>query len=133
MIRHSSACSRAHSIGSLHGLSPLYRINAIPNRAIGLPSLANRPLNRPGTPGDYTLNRPGMSVTRAAALIGSARGTLSRIVNERAGISPEMAIRLEKLGWGEADGWMRLQMNYDLVQVRTREDEIVVGAARTVA
>lgn len=79
------------------------------------------------------LEASGMSITRAAALIGIARGTLSRIVNERAGISPEIAIRLEKLGWGEADGWMRLQMNYDLAQVRTREAEIVVGAARTVA
>lgn len=95
------------------------------------------PMKFPPHPGRHVrvncLEASGMSITRAAALIGIARGTLSRIVNERAGISPEIAIRLEKLGWGEADGWMRLQMNYDLAQVRTREAEIVVGAARTVA
>jgi len=40
-----------------------------------------------------------------------------------------MAIRLEKLGWGDADSWMRLQMNYDLAQVRARQDEITVNVA----
>jgi plasmid maintenance system antidote protein VapI len=37
-------------------------------------------------------------------------------------ISPEMAVRFEKMGWGTADGWMRLQMNYDLSQVRQKAD-----------
>ena len=55
------------------------------------------------------------------------RNTLSNLVNEKAGISPEMAIRFEKMGWGEADSWLRLQMNYDLALIRAREDEIVVN------
>ena len=91
------------------------------------------PMKYPPHPGRHVrvncLEASGINVTEAAALIGIARGTLSRIVNERAGISPEMAIRLEKIGWGEADGWMRLQMDYDLARVRARADEIVVGAA----
>ena len=40
--------------------------------------------------------------------------------------SPEMALRLEKMGWSKADHWLRLQMNYDLAQVRERSDEIQV-------
>ena len=69
-----------------------------------------------------------MNVSSAASLLGIARGTLSRILNGRAGISPKMAIRLEKMGWGEADGWMRLQMNYDLAQARARADKITGGS-----
>ena len=37
-----------------------------------------------------------------------------------------MAIRLEKMGWGTADGWLRLQMNYDLSQVRQKADTFAV-------
>jgi len=67
-----------------------------------------------------------LSVTSAAKALGVARHTLNRLVNEHAGISPEMAIRLEKMGWGTADGWMRLQMNYDLSQARKKEKSITV-------
>lgn len=52
-----------------------------------------------------------------------ARHTLSRILNGQAGISPEMAIRLEKAGWSNADHWMRVQAAYDLARLgptRTR-------------
>lgn len=37
-----------------------------------------------------------------------------------------MAIRLEKMGWGTADGWLQLQMNYDLSQARRNADNITV-------
>jgi plasmid maintenance system antidote protein VapI len=37
-----------------------------------------------------------------------------------------MAVRLEKMGWGSADGWMRLQMNYDLIQVRRYANKLKV-------
>jgi len=43
-----------------------------------------------------------------------------------AGISPDMAIRLEKAGWSNADFWVRLQAAYDLAQARQREGEINV-------
>jgi plasmid maintenance system antidote protein VapI len=38
-----------------------------------------------------------------------------------------MALRFEKMGWGTADGWLTLQMNYDLAQVRERAGEITVA------
>ena len=51
---------------------------------------------------------------------------LSRVLNGAAGISPDMAIRLEKAGWSNADTWMRLQAHYELAQARQRADEIDV-------
>ena len=68
----------------------------------------------------------GLSVTDAARMLGVARHTLSRLLNGHAGISAEMAIRLEKAGWSNADFWMRLQAAYDLAQARKREDRIRV-------
>ena len=68
----------------------------------------------------------GMSVTDAARVLGVARHTLSRVLNGHAAVSPEMAIRLEKVGWSNAEFWLRRQTTYDLVQVRKREDEIKV-------
>ncbi len=67
-----------------------------------------------------------LTVTAAAKALGVTRQTLNNLVNERSGISPEMAVRLEKMGWGTAEGWLRLQMNYDLAEVRRREKEITV-------
>jgi len=51
---------------------------------------------------------------------------LNNLLNEKSEISPEMSVRLEKMGWGTADGWLRLQMNYDLNLVRKRSDAILV-------
>lgn len=48
------------------------------------------------------------------------------MLNEKAGISPEMALRLELMGWGTAEGWLKLQANYDLAQVRQRADTLTV-------
>jgi len=56
----------------------------------------------------------GLSVTRAAAALGVSRKTLSAILNERAGISPEMAIRLSKAFDTTAESWLNQQMQYDL-------------------
>ena len=55
-----------------------------------------------------------------------ARHTLSRVLNGHAAISAEMAIRLEKAGWSNAEFWLRRQTTYDLVRVRKREDRINV-------
>jgi addiction module HigA family antidote len=65
-------------------------------------------------------------VTDGATVLGVARHTLSRVINGQAGISPEMAIRLEKAGWSNADHWLRLQMAYDLSQARLHADAIKV-------
>ena len=71
----------------------------------------------------------GLSVTNAAKGLGVARHTLSRVLNGHAAISPEMAIRLEKAGWSNAEFWLRLQAAYDLAQARTRQDQIRVEAS----
>ena len=68
----------------------------------------------------------GLSVTEAAKVLGVARHTLSRILNGHADISPEMAIRLEKAGWSNAEFWLRRQTTWNLVQARKGEDRIDV-------
>lgn len=75
---------------------------------------------------DACLNAVGLNVTEGAKVLGVARHTLSRVLNGRSAISPEMAIRLEKAGWSKADHWLRLQMAYDLAEAREHEDKINV-------
>ena len=66
----------------------------------------------------------GLTITEAAKQIGVSRVALSRVLNGRAAISPEMALRLE--AWlgvengGSADVWLGQQMNYDLWQARQK-------------
>jgi addiction module HigA family antidote len=55
-----------------------------------------------------------LTVTEAAEKLGVSRVTLSRVTNERAGISVELAIRLEKAGVSTARFWLNLQTNYEL-------------------
>ena len=68
----------------------------------------------------------GLNVTKAAKRLGVSRKQLSAIVNCHAGISPEMAIRLDKAFGGGAEIWLRLQVAYDLAQAMKRADRIVV-------
>ena len=68
----------------------------------------------------------GLNVTEAAGILGVARHTLSHVLNGHAAISPEMAIRLEKAGWSNAEFWLCRQTAYNLVQARKREDQIKV-------
>jgi antitoxin HigA-1 len=75
---------------------------------------------------DGCLDAVGLNVTDGANVLGVTRNTLSRVINGHSGISAEMAIRLEKAGWSNADQWMRLQGAYDLSQARAHEDEIDV-------
>ena len=88
------------------------------------------PMKNPPHPGeiilDACLEPLGLSVTDAAKALGVARHTLSRVINGHAGISAEMAIRLEKAGWSNAGLWLRLQLAFDLAQVRQREGRIKV-------
>ena len=65
----------------------------------------------------------GLNVTEAARQLGISRKQLSDIVNCHAGISPEMAIRLDKAFGGGAETWLRLQAAYDLAQAMKRADQ----------
>ena len=68
----------------------------------------------------------GLSVTKGAAVLGVTRQTLNDLIHGRRGISPEMAIRLDKAFGGGADTWLRVQAAYDLAQARKRADKIDV-------
>jgi addiction module HigA family antidote len=68
----------------------------------------------------------GLTVTEAAERLGVSRKQLSDIVNGRAGISPEMAIRLDKAFGGGAETWLRLQAAYDLAQAARHAARIKV-------
>lgn len=63
----------------------------------------------------------GIEVTDAAQRLGMSRTTLSRVINGRAGISPDLAIRLERAGVRTARFWMALQTNYELAQAQQRK------------
>ena len=67
-----------------------------------------------------------LTVTEAAKVLGVTRQTLSNLVNEKAAISPEMAIRLEKAFGSTADTWLRMQATYGLAQARKKENNIQV-------
>lgn len=68
----------------------------------------------------------GLSVTAAAEWLGVSRQSLSELLNGRNGVSPEMAIRLEKAGWSTAETWLRVQLKYDLWQAKQRSGAIKV-------
>ena len=67
----------------------------------------------------------GIEVTDAAQRLGMSRRTLSRVINGRAGISPDLAIRLERAGVSSARFWMTLQTNDELSQAERRAQPTV--------
>jgi len=82
-------------------------------------------MNNPTHPGETirdSINELGWTVTEAAKRIGVSRNTLSRVLNGRGGISPEMALSLEQLGWSNADFWVRRQAGYELAQARRKQN-----------
>ncbi|MDE0716955.1 MAG: HigA family addiction module antitoxin [Rhodospirillaceae bacterium] len=74
------------------------------------------------------LEETGWNVTETAARLKCDRGTLSRVLNGKAGLSATMALALEDIGWGTAEHWMRMQASYELAQVR-RKRAAHAGAA----
>lgn len=92
-------------------------------------------MNSPPHPGrsirENCLVPLGLNVTEAAKILGVARHTLSRVLNGHAAISPEMAIRLEKAGWSNAEFWLRRQTTYNLAQARKGENRINVERYRS--
>jgi antitoxin HigA-1 len=68
----------------------------------------------------------GLSVTEGAKVLGVTRQALNNVVNGKAGISAEMAIRLEKAFGGTAEGWLAIQMAYDLSQDKKNASTIRV-------
>ena len=68
-----------------------------------------------------------LSVAEGAERLGVERHTLSRVIHGHAGVSPEMALRLEKMGWSSARAWLAAQTAYDLAQARKKYSQIKVA------
>ena len=68
----------------------------------------------------------GLTVTDAAKALGVSRKTLSMVVNGRAGISPEMAIRLSIAFDTSAESWLNQQIQFDLWQAERHRSELKV-------
>jgi len=66
----------------------------------------------------------GLTITGAAKALGVSRQALNNLVNGKAGVSPEMAVRISKAFGGSPEMWLRLQANYDLAMVRRDEIEV---------
>ena len=65
---------------------------------------------------DDVIAELGLSVTEAAKRLAMSRATLSRVLNCKAGISPDLAVRLEHAGISTARAWLGMQANFDLWQ-----------------
>jgi addiction module HigA family antidote len=85
---------------------------------------------RPSHPGEFIreeiLEELGLSVSRAAEVLGVRRATLSDLVNEKAALSPEMALRIEKAFGVSMDTLLPLQAWHDVFTMRGRADTIDV-------
>jgi len=88
-------------------------------------------MKNPAHPGGFVkseiIEALGLSVTDAAHVLGVTRPALSALLNERAHLSPEMALRIEKAFGVSMDTLMRMQNSYDIAQARKRENEINVA------
>ena len=83
------------------------------------------PIYNPPHPGESlreALDNADWTVTECAARLGVTRNTLSRVLNGRVGISASMALALERIGWSNAEYWMRRQATYDLAQARRAQE-----------
>lgn len=91
-------------------------------------------LHNPPHPGEivkYECLEPlGLTVTEAAKGLGVTRQAFSELINERTGVSVEMAIRLSKAFGSRPETWLRLQQAYDLWHARERMGQIEVKRFR---
>jgi addiction module HigA family antidote len=87
-------------------------------------------MHNPPHPGEVIktlcLDPLGITITRAAEALGVSRKTLSAIVNGRAGITPEMAVRLSIAFGTSAESWLNQQTQYDLWHAEQRRKELRV-------
>lgn len=95
------------------------------------------PMKNPPHPGlsvrHDCLEPLGLNVTEAAKRLKVSRKQLSDLVNCHAGISPEMAIRLDKAFGGGAETWLRLQAAYDLAQAIKHAGRLAIQRLRPAA
>jgi len=88
------------------------------------------PMKNPPHPGEMigdSLEEMRISVSAAARGLGVTRQQLHNLIAGRCGVTPEMAYRLEQALGSTADAWLRMQVNYDLAQIRARAASIRVA------
>jgi len=87
-------------------------------------------MKNPPHPGDFIrteiIEASGLTVTAAAIALGVSRPTLSSLLNSKADLSGDMALRMEKAFGVKMDTLMRMQSSYDIAQTRKRENQISV-------
>ncbi len=92
-------------------------------------------MHNPAHPGEIlrenVIEALGLSVTEAASRLAMSRVALSRVLNGKAGISPDLAVRLEQAGASTARAWLAMQANYDLWQAQQHEQPPVRSLATT--
>jgi antitoxin HigA-1 len=85
---------------------------------------------KPSHPGDFIrteiLDELGLTVSKAAEVLQVRRATLSDLVNGKAGVSPEMALRIEKAFGVSMDTLLKMQTWFDTYTMRERADQIMV-------
>ena len=95
------------------------------------------PLKNPPHPGDFIrteiIQAAGLTVTAAAIALRVSRPTLSSLINGKADLSGDMALRIEKAFGVKMDTLMRMQSSYDIAQTRKRENQIRVPRISVVA
>jgi antitoxin HigA-1 len=94
-------------------------------------------IHKPTHPGailkEEVLTPLNLSVTEAAYRLAMSRVALSRVLNGKAAISPDLAVRLEKAGVGTARTWLSMQIEYDLWQATQRRQPSVCALQKNVA
>ena len=68
------------------------------------------------------LDEMGWSIDEFADELGVSRDTIELLMHAQCGISPIVALALERIGWSDAEFWMRRQAKYDLAQARREEE-----------
>ena len=95
------------------------------------------PMKNPSHPGEFIkteiVEAHGLSVTAAAQALGVSRPTLSSLLNGKAGLSGDMALRIEKAFGVKMDTLMRMQSAYEIAETRKREKLIRVQRVRSAA
>jgi antitoxin HigA-1 len=83
-------------------------------------------MHNPPHPGEiikeFCIEPLGLTVTKASESLGVTRKTFSMLLNGKSGISPEMALRLSKVFGRTPEGWLRLQLQYDLWKAKQSVD-----------
>ncbi len=90
-------------------------------------------MHSPSHPGDIVrdlIEEAGLTIVAAAELLKVSRAQLTRLLGQKSGISPEMALRLEVVFGSTAENWLRLQDAWELAKVRRNADKITAGLQR---